>query len=209
MTENETNNKRLQDVNLREACRQEEEARPQMSADLNTRLMLRVREEKPHRNYLIWSWLVAACVAGVLFIIFTPPKKMEGETMEHQPQSIAQHQSSGQKEMIVQADSDTACNVVQEIERMIYKNAKHDMAQIEVKTIQSSQEMEGNEESDTSMTMMPLMTEDHMQQLMAERRLQQLMREFDPDKFQEEIRRNGEDFRNAVHQEIAAVQDIY
>ena len=75
MTEEKLNALRQQDMNLRDAIRQDEMERPQMPADLNARLMQRVAtkdEKKPRR--IIWPWIAAACVAGVMMIWLTPPK---------------------------------------------------------------------------------------------------------------------------------------
>ena len=75
MTEEKLNALRQQDMNLRDAIRQDEMERPQMPADLNARLMQRVatkEEKKPRR--MVWPWIAAACVAGVMMIWLTPPK---------------------------------------------------------------------------------------------------------------------------------------
>jgi hypothetical protein len=75
MTEEKLNALRQQDTNLRDAIRQDEAERPKMSADLNERLMQRVaaQAEKKSRR-IVWPWIAAACVAGVLMIWLTPPK---------------------------------------------------------------------------------------------------------------------------------------
>jgi outer membrane biosynthesis protein TonB len=54
----------------------DEMERPQMPADLNARLMKRMAEEqaKPQRRRLLWPWIAAACVAGVIAVYLTPPK---------------------------------------------------------------------------------------------------------------------------------------
>ncbi|MBR1666772.1 MAG: hypothetical protein IJ693_00690 [Bacteroidaceae bacterium] len=87
MKEDKIDTFRQKDVNLREAIRMEEMERPQMPSDLNARLMQRVAneagKEKPHRG-IVWPWIAAACVAGVIAIYLTPPK-----TKEHHP--IAYH----------------------------------------------------------------------------------------------------------------------
>ena len=78
MTEEQLNALREQDTNLRDAIWQDETERPQMPADLNERLMQRVaaqKEKKPRR--IIWPWIAAACVAGVLMIWLTPPKEAD------------------------------------------------------------------------------------------------------------------------------------
>ena len=75
MTEEKLNALRQQDANLRDAIRQDEMERPQMPADLNARLMQRMatqEEKKPRR--MVWPWIAAACVAGVMMIWLTPPK---------------------------------------------------------------------------------------------------------------------------------------
>ena len=75
MNEDKLNTLRQQDTNLRDAIMMDEKERPQMPADLNARLMKRVAvEEKKARRIVIWPWLAAACVAGVMVIWLTPPK---------------------------------------------------------------------------------------------------------------------------------------
>ena len=65
-----------QDMNLRDAIRQEEAERPQMPADLNARLMQRVAQEKKQkRTRMVWPWIAAACVAGIMVVFLTPPKQ--------------------------------------------------------------------------------------------------------------------------------------
>ena len=71
---------RQQDTNLRDAIRLEEEALPQMPADLNARLMQRVEEEmakevtKRRRVRVLWPLVAAACVAALIAVFLTPPK---------------------------------------------------------------------------------------------------------------------------------------
>ena len=65
-----------QDMNLRDAIRQEEAERPQMPADLNARLMQRVAQEKKQKlTRMVWPWIAAACVAGIMVVFLTPPKQ--------------------------------------------------------------------------------------------------------------------------------------
>ena len=76
MTEEKLNALRQADANLRDALKKDEAERPQMPADLNERLMQRMatqEEKKPRR--VIWPWIAAACVAGVMMIWLTPPKE--------------------------------------------------------------------------------------------------------------------------------------
>lgn len=75
MNEETLNTLRQQDTNLREALRLEETERPQMPADLNERLMQRMAKEEKKPRRIIWPWIAAACVAGVLMIWLTPPKE--------------------------------------------------------------------------------------------------------------------------------------
>ena len=53
----------------------DEAERPQMPADLNERLMQRMAvSEKPVKRRVVWPWIAAACVAGVMIVWLTPPK---------------------------------------------------------------------------------------------------------------------------------------
>ena len=75
MTEEKLNALRQTDVNLRDALKMDEAERAPMPADLNERLMQRMAvEEKKPRCIVIWPWIAAACVAGVMIIWLTPPK---------------------------------------------------------------------------------------------------------------------------------------
>ena len=91
MTEEKLNALRQQDTNLRDAIWQDETERPQMPADLNGRLMKRVaaqKEKKPRR--IIWPWIAAACVAGVLMIWLTPPKVTPEDVVAKQKPKVEQ-----------------------------------------------------------------------------------------------------------------------
>ena len=75
MTEDKINALRQTDTNLRDALKMDEAERPQMPADLNGRLMQRLankEEKKPRR--ILWPWIAAACVAGVMMIWLMPPQ---------------------------------------------------------------------------------------------------------------------------------------
>ena len=76
MTEEKINAFRQTDTNLRDALKMDEAERPQMPADLNERLMqhMATQAKKP-RRIVIWPWIAAACVAGVMMIWLTPPKE--------------------------------------------------------------------------------------------------------------------------------------
>jgi len=94
MTEEKINALRQTDANLRDALKMDEAERPQMPADLNERLMQRMAvEEKKPRRAIIWPWIAAACVAGVMIIWLTPPKTTETDvvaenTVIEQPKDI-------------------------------------------------------------------------------------------------------------------------
>ena len=68
MTEQQLNTLREQDKNLRDAIQQDAMEQPQIPADLNARLMQRVAAEKKQPRRIIWPWVAAACVAGMLLI---------------------------------------------------------------------------------------------------------------------------------------------
>ena len=75
MTEEKINAFRQTDVNLRDALRMDEAERPQMPADLNERLMQRMAgKEKKQPRRIVWPWIAAACVAGIMMIWLMPPK---------------------------------------------------------------------------------------------------------------------------------------
>ena len=74
MTEEKLNALRQTDANLRDALKMDEAERAPMPADLNERLMQRmVVEEKKPRRIVIWPWIAAACVAGVMVRWLKPP----------------------------------------------------------------------------------------------------------------------------------------
>ena len=80
----------LQDENLREALRQDEAALPQMSADLNDRLMKRLHHEERHRYHRVWPWVAAACVAAVIVVLLMSPKENGGKAMTDSGELTAQ-----------------------------------------------------------------------------------------------------------------------
>ena len=89
MTEEKLNALRQTDANLRDALKMDEAERAPMPADLNERLMQRMAaEEKKPRRIVIWPWIAAACVAGVMMIWLTPPKDTttDGVVAENKPE---------------------------------------------------------------------------------------------------------------------------
>ena len=84
MTE-ELNALRTADKNLRDALSMDEAERPRIPADLNERLMQRVVNEKKKPRRIIWPWIAAACVAGVMMVLLMPPKKQTSTLAEQTP----------------------------------------------------------------------------------------------------------------------------
>ena len=83
MKEDILNKLRQQDVALRDAIRLSEQELPQMPADLNARVMGKglTPNPSPEREgnvRRLWTWVAAACVAGVMMILLLPQK----DTME-------------------------------------------------------------------------------------------------------------------------------
>ena len=74
MTEEKINAFRQTDANLRNALEMVEAERPQMPADLNERLMQRMAKEQKQPRRIVWPWIAAACVAGIMVIWLMPPR---------------------------------------------------------------------------------------------------------------------------------------
>lgn len=74
MTEEKINVLRQKDTNLRDALKMDEAERPQMPADLNERLMQRMAKEDKQPRRIVWPWIAAACVAGIMVIWLMPPR---------------------------------------------------------------------------------------------------------------------------------------
>ena len=81
------------DENLREALRQDEAALPQMSADLNDRLMKRLQQEERHSHYRVWRWVAAACVAAVMVVLLLPPRESGDEVKTNSGELAEQNYS--------------------------------------------------------------------------------------------------------------------
>ena len=75
MTEEKINAFRQTDANLRNALEMDEAERPQMPADLNERLMQRMAKEQKQPRRIVWPWIAAACVAGIMVIWLMPPRE--------------------------------------------------------------------------------------------------------------------------------------
>ena len=93
MTEEKINAFRQTDANLRNALEMDEAERLQMPADLNERLMQRMAKEQKQPRRIVWPWIAAACVAGIMVIWLMPPKAtttdvVEENTVIEQPVNI-------------------------------------------------------------------------------------------------------------------------
>ena len=93
MTEEKINAFRQTDANLRNALEMDEAERPQMPADLNERLMQRMAKEQKQPRRIVWPWIAAACVAGIMVIWLMPPKDFSADvvaenTVIEQPANI-------------------------------------------------------------------------------------------------------------------------
>ncbi len=96
-----------QDRNLRDAIRQEEAESPQMPADLNARVMQRTQPlpvSEGGKVRRLWPWIAAACVAGFMMVLLTPPKdRTTGTDLRQQmaekvePKQAAPRQDTQQK----------------------------------------------------------------------------------------------------------------
>jgi hypothetical protein len=81
MTEKKINAFRQTDANLRNALEMDEAERPQMPADLNERLMQRMTKEDKQPRRIVWPWIAAACVAGIMVIWLMPPKDFSADVV--------------------------------------------------------------------------------------------------------------------------------
>ncbi|MBO4607678.1 MAG: hypothetical protein J5682_07240 [Prevotella sp.] len=93
MKEDQLNTLREQDKNLRDAIRMEEMELPEMPANLNARLMQRVATQQQRKHRMVWPWVAAACVAGILMIWLTPPKEQDPIVAKQSPTVVRQNLS--------------------------------------------------------------------------------------------------------------------
>lgn len=130
------NHLRQQDRNLRDALRQEEAALPQMSADLNARLMQRVEDEQPKQHRTVWRWMAAAaCLLLLIGIGFTLlPQQQQDEPLvakqSVQPQTEApkaepEPQAAEPQQEVAQAE-------VQPSQKSVKKQRKVMMKRVEL-----------------------------------------------------------------------------
>ena len=55
------------------------------SESLKQSVMAKAREEvRPYRTIRLWPWVAAACVAGFMWLLFTPPETQKSEALQAQ-----------------------------------------------------------------------------------------------------------------------------
>ncbi len=137
MNEDQLNTLRQQDINLRDAIRMDEMERPQMSADLNARLMKRVGKEsaKPQRRRLLWPWIAAACVAAVIAVYLTPPKASSPTPLQVERGVIAQKDSQPKVEQSAAEPAQTI--VEQPAAQPVQVPVKRIVAKVEPKKVET------------------------------------------------------------------------
>ena len=112
MTEEKFNALRQADTNLRDALKMDEAERPQMPADLNERLMQRMAQEEKKPRRVIWPWVAAACVAGVMMIWLTPPKSAPTDVVAENTPKVEQPIINNKVEEPSIANAETEAPVV-------------------------------------------------------------------------------------------------
>ena len=112
MTEEKFNALRQADTNLRDALKMDEAERPQMPADLNERLMQRMAQEEKKPRRVIWPWIAAACVAGVMMIWLTPPKSAPTDVVAENTPKVEQPIINNKVEEPSIANAETEAPVV-------------------------------------------------------------------------------------------------
>lgn len=137
MNEDKLNTLRQQDMNLRDAIRMDEMERPQMPADLNARLMKRVGEEsaKPQRRRLLWPWIAAACVAGVIAVYLTPPKASSPTPLQVERGVVAQKECQPKVEQSATEPAQTI--VEQPAAQPVQVPVKRIVAKVEPKKVET------------------------------------------------------------------------
>ena len=137
MTEENINALRQIDANLRDALRMDEAERPQMPADLNERLMQRVaNEEKKNPRRIIWPWIAAACVAGVMIVWLTPPKEEIADVVVAENKPKVETPAVNKVEPAKVDEAPKEIKAVKAVKRISVKSEKSLLAQ-ETKTEES------------------------------------------------------------------------
>ena len=163
MTEEKINAFRQTDTNLRNALRMDEAERPQMPADLNERLMQRmaVKEDKQPRR-IVWPWIAAACVAGIMVIWLMPPRATttdvvaENKVIE-QPTHIDKEEESPEVKEETEAPAPVVTSVKSRVAKLKTKVVKREASLLaqDTKTAQTPAAEEVNTELAVAETAKP------------------------------------------------------
>jgi hypothetical protein len=115
----------------------DEMERPQMPADLNARLMKRVGEKsaKPQRRRMLWPWIAAACVAGVIAVYLTPPKASSPTPLQVEGGVVAQKDSQPKVEQSAAEPAQTI--VEQPAVQPVQVPVKRIVAKVEPKKVET------------------------------------------------------------------------
>jgi hypothetical protein len=114
MTEEKINAFRQTDTNLRNALEMDEAERPQMPADLNERLMQRMAKEDKQPRRIVWPWIAAACVAGIMVIWLMPPRATTTDV-------VAENTVIEQPANINKVEENSVAKVENELKKYPYK----------------------------------------------------------------------------------------
>lgn len=124
--------KLLQDANLQEAVKRSERRRAEMPADLNERVMVRIKA--PSRAiHLRWRWAIAAaCVAGLIAGLFLPSSKPDTKPATELAQNTPTIPTSKTGRMASAPETDTLPRPQQQTKGHIGKAGKNVMPQGQV-----------------------------------------------------------------------------
>lgn len=104
MKEDKLDTLRQKDNALREALRQDEAELPQMSADLNARLMKRMANEQRKPRRIVWHWVAAACVAAIMVMLLMPPKTSSPAPLAKEKKVVTPETHKVEKPMIAEVE---------------------------------------------------------------------------------------------------------
>ncbi len=133
MTEEKINAFRQTDANLRNALEMDEAERPQMPADLNERLMQRMAKEQKQPRRIVWPWIAAACVAGIMVIWLMPPRATTTDvvaenTVIEQPANINKVEENSVAKVETEAPAPVATPVKAKVAKVKNTVVKRDAA---------------------------------------------------------------------------------
>ena len=104
MKEDKFDTLRQKDNALREALRQDEAELPQMSDDLNARLMKRMANEQRKPRRIVWPWIAAACAAAIMVVLMMPPKTSSPAPLAKEKKVVTPETHKVEKPMIAEVE---------------------------------------------------------------------------------------------------------